>query len=341
MTATPIDRHSLARLAAERGVECEDVMRLGDLATAVACERAYYRDAVLALFRTEAGQHRAFDPAGAAARVVVFEANEADGVLGEAPPDGLSVTTPGGSDRWTIATEALTAHLFAGPPIEVFLAVRGRPEDAFAFRVHLSVALHRALLLLDRLFLHAAGVRFAGTCYAFVGDKGTGKSTLSLALGAAGAAVLADDHVVLRRDGDRFLASGCDGEARLLDDSEHHLFGAPVDARVVELGGVRKKEIPVGRYFASDPYREHRLDRLVFPSVGETFGVRRMSKRDALVGLIRATRSSHRFSNASDYGAYLDYLSSLVDSVDTFSLELSPNLSELDRLVDWVRDGVT
>jgi hypothetical protein len=92
------------------------------------------------------------------------------------------------------------------------------------------VAVHRALFLLERVYLHAAGVVFGETCWVFVGDKGSGKSTLSLALGAAGATVLADDHVVLARDGERFLASGCDGEARVLDDVERHLFGTPVDA---------------------------------------------------------------------------------------------------------------
>ena len=329
----------LARLAAARGVEHTDVIRLGSVAIAVLAERSVYRDAVLALFRTEPGQHPSFDPARASARIFVFEADASDGVFGAAPPDGLHVTELESS--WVIATEALTAHLFAGDPIELFLALQGRPRDDHAFRVHLSVAVHRALFLLERVYLHAAGVVFGETCWVFVGDKGSGKSTLSLALGAAGATVLADDHVVLERDGERSLASGCDGEARVLDDVERHLFGEPVDARIVELGGVRKKEIPIARFFRSDPYRDHRLDRLVFPRVGSTFRVSGMAKREALVALIRATRASHRFSGPADPGAYLDYLSTLVDSADTFSLELSPRLSELDRLVAWVRDGAT
>jgi len=334
-------RAELARLAAARGVECTDVVRLGSVAIAVLSERSAYRNAVLALFRTDAGQHRGFDPARVSARILVFEADASDGVFGAAPPDGLHVTESESGGRWTIATEALTAHLFAGDPIELFLALQGRPRDDHAFRVHLSVVVHRALFLLERVYLHAAGVVFGETCWVFVGDKGSGKSTLSLALGAAGATVLADDHVVLERDGERFLASGCDGEARVLDDVERHLFGAPVDARIVELGGVRKKEIPIARFFRSDPYRDHRVDRLVFPHVGSVFRVSPMAKREALIALISATRASHRFSGPADHEAYLDYLSALVDSADTYSLELSPRLSELDRLVAWVRDGAT
>lgn len=334
-----VERDQLAQLAAARSVGCKDVVRLGSLTTMVTSEQQNYLDAVLALFRTEPGQHGGIDPEQVSARVLVFEASEADGVGAAAPPDGIEVTTLDGDGRWVIATEALTIHLFAGDPIDIFLAVRGRPRDEYAFRVHLSVALHRALLLLGRLYLHAAGVVFKDRGYAFVGDKGSGKSTLSLALGAAGATVLADDHVVLRRDGARFLASGCDGEARLLDDAERHLFGTPVDARVVDLGGVRKKEIPIGRFFTSDPYRERHLDRIAFPRIGTAFHVAPMAKSNALVELIRATRASHRFSGPADYGAYLDYLTNLVESVETFSLELSPNLSDLDRLVAWIRDG--
>jgi hypothetical protein len=365
MRERSVAREALARLADARAVACEDVVRLGSLATAVACERAYYRNAVLAIFRTDPGRH--LDVAARDARLVVFEADEADGVLCGAPPDELEVTTHEGGGRWTIATEALTAHLFndvasarlvgdppraglgsdaplagragAGPAIELYVAVRGRPADDFAFRVHLSVALHRALLLLERLYVHAAGVRLGDVGCVFVGDKGAGKSTLSLALGAAGATVLADDHVVLRRDGERFVASGCDGEARLLADAEQHLFGGPVDAPIVEHGGVRKKEIAVHRWFASDPYREHALDRVVFCRVGSAFRIDRLSKRAALTALIGATRSSHRFAGAADYGAYLDYLSDLVAAAGTFTLELSPDLSRLGLLAEWMRDG--
>jgi hypothetical protein len=55
--------------------------------------------------------------------------------------------------------------------------------------------------------------------------------------------------------------------------------------------------------------------------------------------MIGATRGSHRFADTADYGAYLDYLSALTEAVDAFALELSPNLADLERLADWMRDG--
>lgn len=332
-------RAELRELVTSRRLPHRDRIRLGSLDTEVITDQPFYRDAILALFRTEPGQHAGRAEDGAAAKVVALEAADLSDPIVTVPSDGLAVIRAD-DDRWIIATEALTGHLFVTGAIELFLLVGARPANELHFRVHLSIALHRALLLLERLFLHAAGIRFGDIGYAFVGDKGAGKSTLALALGMAGATVLADDHLVLRRDGSRFLASGCDGEARLLEDAERHLFGEPLaSARLVELGGVRKREVAIGRYCASDPFREFPLNRLVFPAVGEKFQRRSLSRGDALIELIRATRSSHRFSGADDYSAYLDYLTALVASVETFALELSPRLDDLARLVAWVRDG--
>lgn len=329
-------RDELLAMADEHAVGCRDLLRLGDLTVRVDCCAAWYRDLVLAQFRTVPHQHAGRPVEPARARLRVFEAQARPGLAAEVPPDGL-VTTELGPGWWQISTEAIAAHVLEGDPTEIVLAVRARPEDEFAFRVHLGVTLHRALLLLERIFLHAAGIVWDGTCTAFVGDKGSGKSTLSLALGRAGAIVLGDDHLVLRRDGDRYAVSGCDREARVLPDAETHLFGGPVDAPIIELGGVRKREILLERFVRSDPYREHALDRIVFPAVGQRFRATALRKSAALVRLIDATRGSHRFSGAADQSAYLDYLAGLVEGVATFEVELSPDLSELDALVDWMR----
>lgn len=330
-------REELLGIASGSDVACRDFVRLGDLTTEVVCSAESYRDLVLAQFRTVPYQHDGLSAGLARARIRVFETEDPPGLVAEAPPDGIVMTAvePG---WWRITTDAITAHVLEGEPAEIIVAVRGRPEDEFAFRVHLGVTLHRALFLLGRVFLHAAGVEWDGTCTAFVGDKGSGKSTLSLALGRAGAAVLGDDHLVLRRDRDRYAVSGCDREARILPDAEEHLFGGPVDAPIVELGGVRKREILLERFFRSEPYREYTLDRVVFPEVGRQFRATPMSKSAALVRLIGATRSSHRFSSGADQAEYLDYLAGLTESVDAFEVELSPDLSELDALVGWMRD---
>lgn len=57
-----------------------------------------------------------------------------------------------------------------------------------------------------RLVLHAGAVAIGGEVFAFIGPTGSGKSTLVAACANAGAEVVADDSVVIVRDGDRWLA---------------------------------------------------------------------------------------------------------------------------------------
>jgi hypothetical protein len=337
----------LERAAATRGVLAQGAARLGSLWLRLSCEEASWRDAILAMFRTEPGQHGEVPRGEGVLEVFAWRVDAGETGLVEAPEDALVVQRGDRPGAWVLASDALDAHVFLdedgehGATGRAFLRIRDawarRPVDE-GFRVHLSVAMHKTLLLAERVFLHAAGVRLGGRTAVFVGDKGAGKSTLSLTLGAAGGVVLADDHVVLRRNGTRFLAAGCDSHARVTRETEEHLFSGGLEGRVLELAGVRKVEFPVGRHFASDPFREHPIDRLVFPSVRERFRIEPLAKHRALLLLIEATRTSHRFSGPRDYGEYLDYFSDLVDSVETFTLELSPDLTDLARLAAWMRE---
>lgn len=55
--------------------------------------------------------------------------------------------------------------------------------------------------------LHASCVAAGGRGLLILGRPGAGKSTLALELAALGAALVADDRVALRRDGDALIAS--------------------------------------------------------------------------------------------------------------------------------------
>lgn len=54
--------------------------------------------------------------------------------------------------------------------------------------------------------VHASCVALAGRGLLILGPSGSGKSTLALQLMGLGAALVADDQVALRRDGDQVLA---------------------------------------------------------------------------------------------------------------------------------------
>ena len=67
-----------------------------------------------------------------------------------------------------------------------------------------------------RLVLHASAISWHGQVAAFLGRSGAGKSTLAAACAAAGAAVVTDDCLVVRRDSDAtWRAVPCDAGMRL------------------------------------------------------------------------------------------------------------------------------
>lgn len=73
-----------------------------------------------------------------------------------------------------------------------------------------------------RLVLHASAVSWDGKVVVFLGRSGAGKSTLAAACAAAGATVVSDDCLVVRRDPrvpHTWLAVPCDAGIRLWPDS--------------------------------------------------------------------------------------------------------------------------
>jgi HPr kinase/phosphorylase len=62
----------------------------------------------------------------------------------------------------------------------------------------------------DPVTVHASAVALEGRALLILGASGTGKSALALQLMAYGARLIADDGVVLTRDGDRLVAAAPD-----------------------------------------------------------------------------------------------------------------------------------
>lgn len=112
--------------------------------------------------------------------------------------------------------------------------------------------------------LHGTVVALDGRGILICGPSGSGKSSLALQLMAAGAALVADDRVDLRREGDRVIAT-CPApllgriEARgvgILIAADH---GAVALAVVVDLGREEDQRLP--------PSREHDLLGIALPLV--------------------------------------------------------------------------
>jgi hypothetical protein len=303
-------------------------LNAGSLSLLVSSERGLYSETIAELFcygappATVAGDQ-------AQAEILFIENEEPPRVA--VPPDGLVIVdAPFGKE---IHTEALTAEAFltAAPPRFV-VAVRRPTIAEYELKVHVTVVLYKLLFFLERLALHAAAVRMHGLVNVFFGGKGAGKSSTSLQLARSGGTVLGEDRLVLRRSDGDFLVSGSGEIFRVTEKTERHFFSAPLDAEIRDVGGVRKKEFRVARFFSAAPHVDFPIDRVFFNRVGERFAIERLSRQETLLELIRETKASLRFAGAEDYRSYLAYLRAFAETTPAFRLELSPELSDLERL---------
>lgn len=247
------------------------------------------------------------------------------------PPDSLRVVCDG--QVWHIASEILTAQLDLSAPLpQIWLDSYPHTLTEFEWRVHVSVVFHKLLLLLGRLYLHAGAVRVGETASAFIGDKGSGKSTVCLWLGRAGATILSDDHIAIRQRDGIFYASGSELVARVTAETEAALFPHALAEEARDFGGMLKKEFAVGEWFLALPYQDVPLRRVFFPRVGSHWQLNSIPTQKLTARLLETTRKSHRLANKEDYARHLNYFSALARAVEGFDLELSPDLNELERL---------
>lgn len=108
--------------------------------------------------------------------------------------DGAFLPAPGGGWFMHIA-EVAVYHVEGGATIRIAVEPGADPGLVRLFTVGsaIGMALHQRGILV----LHGATVGRDGTARIFVGDSGTGKSTLAANLGRTGCAVLGDDTMAL------------------------------------------------------------------------------------------------------------------------------------------------
>ncbi|MEX1258780.1 MAG: hypothetical protein WEG36_14290 [Gemmatimonadota bacterium] len=240
--------------------------------------------------------------------------------------------------RPEIHTEALSLYLNLDiHPARIRLDVVRLDLPHFDLCVHLAVAFHKLLFLMDRVVLHGAAISVDDKVCLFLGDKGAGKSTIALKLARAGGTVLGEDHLILRRTGDGFVVSGCDERSRLTAKTEEFFFDDPLDIVPKDFAGTMKKEVPAGELFTSVPYTDGPVTHLFFPKVGNRLLPARLSRKELLLELMRATGKLQRFVDLADRTRFLELLAAFTPSVEGYRLELSEDLADLDDLVTFVR----
>ena len=110
----------------------------------------------------------------------------------------------------------------------------------------------------------------------------------------------------------------------LTEKSERHFFDRPLAGRMVESAGVAKKQIDMSTIFDCRPYLETEVRNLFFPRVGERFEIRTLAKEEAAARLLEPVLERHRFVDDAEQAAFLDLFARLVESCDTWEVDLSP-----------------
>ena len=180
----------------------------------------------------------------------------------EIPADGLVLTPDGG-----MHTEAMSGYLDISRST-LRLVVYNQALPNHERQIYLIVLLNKVLFGMGMIRMHASAIQLHGRVAAFTGDRGAGKSSITTRLAMAGGLVLADDDIMLRKQGKQFWVSGCDETMRLLPDAEAYFY-QHLSEPTKTFAGIDKKEIRTADRYRSHPYADYPLDHLFFSRVGK------------------------------------------------------------------------
>jgi hypothetical protein len=133
--------------------------------------------------------------------------------------------------------------------------------------------------------------------------------------------------------------SGGDDRSRVTERTERHFFPAPLAVEAKDFAGTMKKEIRMGDYFRSEPFRDFPPRRLLFPRITGRFELRRLKSQPALLRMMAYNGHFQRFEGARDQSAFLDFLAGFIATVSCWDLTLSDDLTELEVLAEKLRSA--
>lgn len=183
--------------------------------------------------------------------------------------------------------------------------------------------------------LHASAVAVGGQAIALVGPSGRGKSTLCAALAAAGCPVVADDALLIRPVGDRFLAVPSYPGLRLWPASASAVLA---DTAVREEGA--KYRIGPGTpriAFADAPLPLHRIYALEPDSTDVS--VTAMSRAESLLMLVSHSFRLDRHDRHQLTGEF-ERLNNVIPSTSVLRLRYSRDFRTLPTVCEMIRHDV-
>lgn len=145
-----------------------------------------------------------------------------------------------------------------------------------------------AVLLQQRgyLVLHASVVRVGGGAIAFLGDSGSGKSTIAAALHARGHELISDDLAAIRLTGAGPEVLSAFPQFKLWPDSVTALRMDPAGLPIVEPGFSKRVQRVTDRFTRTEATP---LRRLYLLGAGPCAATAPLSSADAFIALVRFT----------------------------------------------------
>lgn len=307
-------------------------MRIGSLRCRIRSRPPRYAEMLSDVFRTD------LEPCSSPAKHTDLDvAIREEAASAPSPTDSLTVRPV--ADGWEISTDPLVCRMReagAGHAVELVVRLPGMADSDLAY--HFWIVSNHLLLLLEGIVLHAAAVELDGGVDLFCGPSSAGKSTLAIRLAQSGARILAEDHVLARRDGGTFRVSGCSSRLRVAADTEAYLLpGRLASIPATLVGGRPRKELEADRFFSAEPYVDRSPRRLFLLSPGEVLSVEPASGKEALLHLIETSKEMLRLSSRADQVAFLDLLADLATAVPAYRLRRG-RLQQLDRLPEVLRE---
>lgn len=245
-------------------------------------------------------------------------------------PEGYLVRFPGVAD-FEISSDGKTV---AATPVD-------EVADATIHHLFSSLILPLAQSGSGRFVFHGSAVEVAGGAVAFLGESGTGKSTLATAFAIGGGKFLADDGIVVEQCDGRFFVFPSDASIRLWDDSLQFLRDRLGEIQS-SLGPDSKSKVFANEHLV---HCDHPCVLLAAFFIGDDHPGRGPSlhKLGPSAALIQWTRHSFLLDieNVSHMSAHLDHVGALSGELPCYRLDYERSYENIAEVLTAVTATVT
>ena len=223
-------------------------------------------------------------------------------------------------------------HLnFESQSVTVFCAEKDISQTTLSHLLCDHIA-PRILAHQGEFVLHGSAVKIGGTVALFLGDTGTGKSTLAASLHKAGHRLLGDDAAMITQGERGFLAAAVYPSLRLFRDSVSAIVGNAANTSPMAQYSDKRR---VALFDEQDVQPAHHPIGAVFFLSGDAdareVSVRQPSPAKACIATLEQSFSldPHDGARAADR---LAIASQLIEKVNTFDLEYPNGFDRLENV---------